>query len=59
MYKIIYKKLYQRELVTSDWYFVIRNNSGVQIFRNDEKGETKALTKNVHSGSHYELKSIS
>ena len=57
--QIIYKKLYQRELVTFDWFFVIRNSSGVQIFRNDEKGETKALTKNVHSGSHYELKSIS
>ena len=51
---IIYKKL-----VASDCIFVIRNKSGVQILCNDEKGETKALTKNVHSGSHYELKSIS
>ena len=41
------------------WVFVIRNNSGVQIFRNDEKARQKALTKNVHPGSHYEFKLIS
>ena len=45
MYKIIYKKLYQRELVTSDLFFVIRNNSGVQIFRNDEKARQRHLPK--------------
>ena len=43
--QIIYKKLYQRELVTSDWFFVIRNNSGVQIFRNDEKARQRHLPK--------------
>ena len=43
--QIIYKKLYQRELVTSDWYFVIRNSSGVQIFRNDEKARQRHLPK--------------
>ena len=43
--QIIYKKLYQRELVTSDWFFVIRNNSGVQIFRNDEKVRQRYLPK--------------
>ena len=40
-------------------FFVICNNSGVQIFHNDEKARQKALTKNVHPGSYYELKSIS
>ena len=34
-----------RELVTSDWFFVIRNNSGVQIFRNDEKVRQRHLPK--------------
>ena len=43
--QIIYKKLYQRELVTSDWFFVIRNSSGVQIFRNDEKARQRHLPK--------------
>ena len=43
--QIIYKKLYQRELVTSDWFFVIRNSSGVQIFRNDEKVRQRHLPK--------------
>ena len=43
--QIIYKKLYQRELVTPDWFFVIRNNSGVQIFRNDEKARQRHLPK--------------
>ena len=43
--QIIYKKLYQRELVTSDWFFVIRNNSGVQIFCNDEKARQRHLPK--------------
>ena len=42
---IIYKKLYQRELVTSDCFFVIRNSSGVQIFRNDEKARQRHLPK--------------
>ena len=42
---IIYKKLYQGELVTSDCFFVIRNNSGVQIFRNDEKARQRHLPK--------------
>ena len=38
--------LYQRELVTSDcFFFVIRNNSGVQIFRNDEKARQRHLPK--------------
>ena len=53
--QIIYKKLHQRPT----GFFVIRNNSGVQIFRNDEKARQRHLPKNVHSGSHYELKSIS
>ena len=58
--QIIYKKLYQQELVTSDWFFVIRNNSGVQIFRNDEKARQRHLPKMYTlAGSHYELKSIS
>ena len=39
--------------------FVIRNKSRILIFRNDEYAEQKALTKNAHPGSHYELKSIS
>ena len=43
--QIIYKKLYQRELVTSDWFFVIRNSCGVQIFRNDEKARQRHLPK--------------
>ena len=43
--QIIYKKLYQRELVTSDWFFVIRNSSGVQIFRNGEKARQRHLPK--------------
>ena len=43
--QIIYKKLYQRELVTSDCFFVIRTNSGVQIFRNDEKARQRHLSK--------------
>ena len=43
--QIIYKKLYQRELVTSDWFFVIRNNFGVQIFRNDETARQRHLPK--------------
>ena len=45
MYKLFTKSLYQRELVTSDWFFVIRNNSGVQIFRNDEKARQRHLPK--------------
>ena len=45
MYKLFTKKLYQRELVTSDWFFVIRNSSGVQIFRNDEKARQRHLPK--------------
>ena len=57
--QIIYKKLYQRELVTSDWFFVIRNSSGVQIFRNDEKARQRHLTKMYTLVVTYELKSIS
>ena len=45
MYKLFTKKLYQRELVTSEWFFVIRNSSGVQIFRNDEKARQRHLPK--------------
>ena len=44
--QIIYKKLCQQELVTSDcFFFVIRNSSGVQIFRNDEKARQRHLPK--------------
>ena len=44
--KLFTKSYYQRELVTSDWFFfVIRNNSGVQIFRNDEKARQRYLPK--------------
>ena len=45
MYKLFTKKLYHRELVTSDCFFVVRNNSGVQIFHNDEKARQRHLPK--------------
>ena len=38
-------KVMSGELVTSEWFFVIRNNSGVQIFRNDEKARQRHLQK--------------
>ena len=47
------QKVMPERISISEWVFVIRNNSGVQIFNSvlDKKARQKTFTKNVHPGS--------